>query len=204
MGPHSFKCGSKCAGDNSEPHRARFNGAALFQVRKCYVRMRSNRRSFPASMGPHSFKCGSSASISTMSACRACFNGAALFQVRKFSHRRRRRRVFPASMGPHSFKCGSPDETGAHAAEPAASMGPHSFKCGSTTSFGEITEAEKTLQWGRTLSSAEVYVNLIFSYKGSTASMGPHSFKCGSQTGHRNLFRWLNRFNGAALFQVRK
>ena len=62
----------------------RFNGAALFQVRKGERDDGHRRRLRRASMGPHFFKCGK--------CCRPIigaknsipgFNGAALFQVRK-------------------------------------------------------------------------------------------------------------------------
>ena len=61
----------------------------------------------------------------------------------------------PASMGPHSFKCGSPSEKAAGKEERNASMGPHSFKCGSGARQASVF-CEDLLQWGRTLSSAEV------------------------------------------------
>ena len=60
------------------------------------------------------------------------------------------------------------------------------------------------LQWGRTLSSAESRNVRASKEWIHSASMGPHSFKCGKD--HRlHLFNTVEyRFNGAALFQVRK
>ena len=60
------------------------------------------------------------------------------------------------------------------------------------------------LQWGRTLSSAEVQASSATSCRQSRASMGPHSFKCGSDNRNGSPKSKFRRFNGAALFQVRK
>ena len=59
-------------------------------------------------------------------------------------------------------------------------MGPHSFKCGSLISATWNSPILTLLQWGRTLSSAEVVVPLAMTPDMRGASMGPHSFKCGS------------------------
>ena len=40
---------------------------------------------------------------------------------------------------------------------------------------------QSRLQWGRTLSSAEVINVKLLSVQEAFASMGPHSFKCGSR-----------------------
>ncbi len=82
MGPHSFKCG-KINNDALEQEiNGRFNGAALFQVRKEDLSKFFLLRSFG-------------------------FNGAALFQVRKAPEPTAKRAdEATASMGPHSFKCG--------------------------------------------------------------------------------------------------
>ena len=60
------------------------------------------------------------------------------------------------------------------------------------------------LQWGRTLSSAEVGDAADNATQAGEASMGPHSFKCGSPADLPATERRGLRFNGAALFQVRK
>ena len=60
------------------------------------------------------------------------------------------------------------------------------------------------LQWGRTLSSAEVDPSPVSLRVSSSASMGPHSFKCGSIKETKRIRRMPKGFNGAALFQVRK
>ena len=59
MGPHFFKCGNEAPFHAYSPQLFCFNGAALFQVRKC-SHLATGRQSL------------------------ACFNGAALFQVRKY------------------------------------------------------------------------------------------------------------------------
>ena len=64
--------------------------------------------------------------------------------------------------------------------------------------------AKPPLQWGRTLSSAEVLCVKFDHSSSAGASMGPHSFKCGSWASGEQK-QWNNFcFNGAALFQVRK
>ena len=62
-------------------------------------------------------------------------------------------------------------------------MGPHSFKCGKEFNGTNSSAERMSLQWGRTLSSAErnEISNAISS--AVSASMGPHSFKCGKPFG---------------------
>ncbi len=60
------------------------------------------------------------------------------------------------------------------------------------------------LQWGRTFSSAEVLRFRLQADADVAASMGPHFFKCGSCDARRVALCTYLRFNGAALFQVRK
>ncbi len=109
----------------------RFNGAALFQVRKGanQPETRSEREklqwgrtlSSAESYQPTDFVNGNCTGFNgaalfqvrkaninaTKNLTVGCFNGAALFQVRKAKNHRRRVCVcYPASMGPHSFKCG--------------------------------------------------------------------------------------------------
>ena len=182
-----------------------FNGAALFQVRKesfCLAianrlsvlqwgRTLSSAESFSkhkkrrigiiASMGPHSFKCGKRLMIlARLLNCRG-FNGAALFQVRKVLARK----IFLS-------------------AKVSASMGPHSFKCGKLRIRPRACARFPSLQWGRTLSSAESFVWLAGLRFCLRASMGPHSFKCGKAAHLILPHSPPIRFNGAALFQVRK
>ena len=59
-------------------------------------------------------------------------------------------------------------------------MGPHFFKCGKSPSYGDFERELSLLQWGRTFSSAE---SLWITFRISIFD---------------------ERFNGAALFQVRK
>ena len=182
-----------------------FNGAALFQVRKGKTIMTINSiarllqwgRTFSsaergtvgvevlsqklASMGPHFFKCGKGAKNGWTRRRKLCFNGAALFQVRKgawpISYSSARA---SASMGPHFFKCGKGASRIPLLLPERASMGPHFFKC------------------GKFFRPKRPHVFAV-------ASMGPHFFKCGKQPQspqQRNAYP--RRFNGAALFQVRK
>ena len=115
-------------------------------------------------MGPHSFKCGSFHPALQPFRHQKGFNGAALFQVRKY----------------HEY--GNPSHP-----KRWASMGPHSFKCGSARLARYPPLRSPQLQWGRTLSSAEVSGGLGARVRLTIASMGPHSFKCGSSGETANL-----------------
>ena len=84
-------------------------------------------------------------------------------------------------MGPHFFKCGKLQRLASMGPHFFASMGPHFFKCGKCRLGG--TDVRRDVR----------------------ASMGPHFFKCGKRflTTSTNA-NGVVRFNGAALFQVRK
>ena len=134
-------------------------------------------------------------------------------------------------MGPHFFKCGKRIINCLSSIDGIASMGPHFFKCGKIANRQPTSYCQPSfngaalfqvrkfrswqrgskmfavgLQWGRTFSSAESHmiakqenINL------QSASMGPHFFKCGKCSVVKEAARLLGcRFNGAALFQVRK
>ena len=155
-------------------------------------------------MGPHSFKCG------------------------KPKNHPRDERQSKASMGPHSFKCGKILNRQSQTPPPSlqwgrtlssaerlfvghrsfgpliASMGPHSFKCGKMSWIIEMCKICPKLQWGRTLSSAESQPSPSDTRLIRHASMGPHSFKCGKVDEDGREVEGVERFNGAALFQVRK
>ena len=136
---------------------ARFNGAALFQVRKGFRLLGGKKREAVLQWGR------------TLSSAESCLRA------------RLPTDLTCASMGPHSFKCGKLRTPNSIACVRAcASMGPHSFKCGKFAR--KDTHMPKTAK----------------------ASMGPHSFKCGKKTVSNNGVVYSIRFNGAALFQVRK
>ena len=71
------------------------------------------------------------------------------------------------------------------------------MKSSNTAHFG-------SLQWGRTLSSAESAGFYDGNLGETPASMGPHSFKCGKVHVCVRARKSMIGFNGAALFQVRK
>ena len=83
MGPHFFKCGKSKSSESKVFARRRFNGAALFQVRKGVIPFFVHFMTVFASMGPHFFKCGKHSRNRAAQRLFTCFNGAALFQVRK-------------------------------------------------------------------------------------------------------------------------
>ena len=87
-------------------------------------------------------------------------------------------------MGPHSFKCGKLVQIrGVQVNNSVASMGPHSFKCGKHLDRVDCAISYVSLQWGRTLSSAESGARRRPNEgRRKGASMGPHSYKCGKST----------------------
>src|SRR5258708_6397199 len=60
------------------------------------------------------------------------------------------------------------------------------------------------LQWGRSLSTAEVRRSRSSRHWPAAASMGPQSFDCGSYTLRSPLRQNITSFNGAAVFRLRK
>ena len=183
MGPHFFKCG-KCGHCLAPLERLlRFNGAALFQVRKVLPLGEYNPTGLKASMGPHFFKCGKWQFKSEYHASGPCFNGAALFQVRKVT-----------------TICLSGRRS------PALLQWGRTFSSAESWQIARCqrNEVKARLQWGRTFSSAERQEQRVHAAEQKVASMGPHFFKCGKQSKHCARNSWNSSFNGAALFQVRK
>ena len=131
-------------------------------------------------MGPHFFKCGNVRSLYSAIKTPRCFNGAALFQVRKHFQNIASDASDASFNGAALFQVRKhPVQALDHLCGILASMGPHFFKCGNN------------------------WVNADFFY-GLQASMGPHFFKCGNKRLAVGLAKTRSRFNGAALFQVRK
>src|SRR5437879_299403 len=98
-------------------------------------------------------------------------------------------------MGPQSFDCGSPGCVKPLAAEDTASMGPQSFDCGRWRQSLGVIRSVNALQWGRSLSTAEVAYLAVSAQPPPGASMGPQSFDCGS----RGLFRVGLGINDASM-----
>ena len=132
-------------------------------------------------------------------------------------------------MGPHFFKCGKCRVHQSAKSSQSASMGPHFFKCGKLEP--PRLRGRKNLCFnGAALFQVRKSLNQCFDCSHNRkASMGPHFFKCGklghesNHCGQRRRLQWgrtfssaentrdrMNttsntpRFNGAALFQVRK
>ena len=83
MGPRSFNRGNHRAKDGRTWQRYRFNGAAVFQPRKCGRVKFMMPDGIAASMGPRSFNRGNLGKMPQTCASRRSFNGAAVFQPRK-------------------------------------------------------------------------------------------------------------------------
>ena len=85
-----------------------------------------------------------------------------------------------ASMGPRSFNRGNcrPSPCFSHRAS-RTSMGPRSFNRGNTDSVADLA-AERPLQWGRGLSTAEMKSTGSILWLPKMASMGPRSFNRGN------------------------
>ena len=156
MGPHFFKCGKPNITVRGGVHPARFNGAALFQVRKDPEKP-PTKLQIPSFNGAALFQVRKGKPAETRRRTSRSFNGAALFQVRKVGNLLLWFSIWLlASMGPHFFKCGKvrvDEETLARLRK--ASMGPHFFKCGKSVVMIGTAKDDFMLQWGRTFSSAE-------------------------------------------------
>ena len=85
-----------------------------------------------------------------------------------------------ASMGPQPFDCGNSESASPDDGLQDASMGPQPFDCGNSKSFADAHAGRTSLQWGRSLSTAEMR---CLSSSDAIAS---------------------NSFNGAAAFRLRK
>ena len=160
MGPHFFKCGKPSGRLTTSGSPARFNGAALFQVRKevwigsdlravhCFngaalFQVRKARSyNFPTTTQrllqwgrtfSSAERCNFYHIIATLS---TCFNGAALFQVRKAARRSERATETRRFNGAALFQVRKGElEYGTRQDRRHASMGPHFFKCGKVFEF---------------------------------------------------------------------
>ena len=131
-------------------------------------------------MGPHFFKCGKvTRERKETTPERELQWGRTFSSAESSSFALPLRTALGASMGPHFFKCGKQAVGRISQIQRPASMGPHFFKC------GKVRKTSLYSQFAR-------------------ASMGPHFFKCGKMPEKSPLNSLVPRFNGAALFQVRK
>ena len=88
-----------------------------------------------------------------------CFNGAAAFRLRKSDFAAKQiAGIVPASMGPQPFDCGNVVSTTRPAGAAPASMGPQPFDCGNVPDVDLAKFGEIGLQWGRSLSTAEMMI----------------------------------------------
>jgi len=160
----------------------------------------------------------------------ARFNGAAASQLRKCTPRRSQDTHCPhrhASMGPQHLSCGNYVQCAEHHGDQRASMGPQHLSCGNVLFVGRAN-AESWLQWGRSISAAEIAKGIgggrglsdasmgpqhlscgnheakfdeLTKY---AASMGPQHLSCGNHHSRHHLQPRLRCFNGAAASQLRK
>ena len=205
MGPHSFKCGklkycgllrilprklqwgrtlssaerSVRSAHHAKRHR-RFNGAALFQVRKVIQKVIGNWRVSSLQWGR------------TLSSAESLLNtlplqrehllqwGRTLSSAESHPISPHSLLVIRASMGPHSFKCGKIGDVNRDYALLAGFNGAALFQVRKEQPIAPAARTTIALQWGRTLSSAE---------RRTVPGRAAGKMCC---------------FNGAALFQVRK
>ena len=155
MGPHFFKCGKKNQLGSQPLSLPRFNGAALFQVRKKFA-------------------------VCRLFVCRLLLQwGRTFSSAEKCLLARSSTRVNRASMGPHFFKCGKPKwRNKGGRGRPALQWG-RTFSSAEKTSAAFCLCLRDRLQWGRTFSSAEKFIEQNEKIIQGIASMGPHFFKCG-------------------------
>ena len=155
MGPHFFKCGKKGAKTHEQHIKKRFNGAALFQVRKAKIMK-------PFAHLVSSLQWGRTFSSAERPGSGILYGAPGSLQWgRTFSSAERQR------------------QEGDWNIRRIASMGPHFFKCGKAKFVSYWTKKKSLLQWGRTFSSAERFCVGGFGGVAGVASMGPHFFKCG-------------------------
>ena len=133
-------------------------------------------------MGPQPFDCGNIVLFRRRRPAEWCgFNGAAAFRLRKCQ----------------GFLCRVE-----FAGE--ASMGPQPFDCGNIVGGQLSPGVQRTLQWGRSLSTAEINSRRCRNPIGYPASMGPQPFDCGNDIFRVPLAVRFCSFNGAAAFRLRK
>src|SRR5258708_7506256 len=162
-------------------------------------------------MGPQSFDCGSSVRVySNTPPLHRASMGPQSFDCGSARCAGRKKKADLASMGPQSFDCGSAGGPAVSRSPVShASMGPQSFDCGSDVDLlrefdispgfnwaavfllRRSRNAYRTLwsvnwlQWGRSLSTAEVPRTSSRDATADAASMGPQSFDCGSSSKFR-------------------
>ena len=229
MGPRSFNRGNHlltirilCGGNS-------FNGAAVFQPRKCGW-PGGVRRSHGASMGPRSFNRGNVRPLRQNSRAAVLLQwGRGLSTAEILSPVFFSWPSFPASMGPRSFNRGNPMASdaapvvttgfngaavfqprkwrrrrSARAAGGVASMGPRSFNRGNACWRLRFLHRPLQLQWGRGLSTAEM--------PGAIAARpAPPTLQWGRGLSTAEISHTTpnppapgGSFNGAAVFQPRK
>ena len=228
MGPHSFKCGKKPGTTKENRVVRRFNGAALFQVRKG-APDDEKRCAPPALQWGRTLSSAESSSPKYRRMLRGELQwGRTLSSAERRKPNSRSRIGGLASMGPHSFKCGKSTDNHITSTTPLASMGPHSFKCGKNKnlipahlyrlrfngaalfqvrkapSFLTDFNVHVALQWGRTLSSAESRMRTTAANPARACFNGAALFQVRKDNGEEKTTEMSERFNGAALFQVRK
>ena len=157
-----------------------FNGAALFQVRKLIKIGNVHYLGIRLQWG-RTFSSAETFPIRwTQNRSPLGFNGAALFQVRK------RFGLFRGGALAYWLQWG------------------RTFSSAETSQTTRPLQSATPLQWGRTFSSAETKIGCPSQAPAARASMGPHFFKCGNSSMQTKNKLHGYRFNGAALFQVRK
>ena len=158
----------------------RFNGAALFQVRK-----EDPREARPARP--------------------TRFNGAALFQVRKDSHFALPVQHHNPLQWGRTFSSAESNTNQQQEDEfYSASMGPHFFKCGKKRAQARTRARLRGFNGAALFQVRKVGLDRRRRRPYHQASMGPHFFKCGKPANPPTWKIAYSCFNGAALFQVRK
>ena len=179
MGPRSFNRGNDCEGAGHRPRTHRFNGAAVFQPRKCEVCRADNEARKALQWGR---------GLST----------AEILRVPAFPLRPRH-----ASMGPRSFNRGNAGELPTAIPLEPASMGPRSFNRGNLPLPPRESPVPPTLQWGRGLSTAEM-VSMGCTPQLTSVLQWGRGLSTAEMRSHTRRASIRRSFNGAAVFQPRK
>ena len=107
-------------------------------------------------------------------------------------------------MGPQHLSCGNNEITALMSGSQVQLQWGRSISAAEIGSDVDAQTAKDPLQWGRSISAAEIRSGSFDHSSGFAASMGPQHLSCGNPSPARRRPRHDLRFNGAAASQLRK
>ncbi len=182
MGPQLFYCGDRPLGRPVPWPWPCFNEAAAFQLRRSFCMRCAPPCISTGFNGAAAFQLRRSRAAADGTAKISRFNGAAAFSAAEMGKRPSMSKAADhASTGPQSLNCGDGDYHARAACVCAASMRPQPLSRGDDPLRNRHTTHICVLQWGRSLSAAEIDECVLLVLKLQLASMGPQRFSCGDQ-----------------------